>query len=122
MSEVVQYRPRIPDTRGSDPQPVAGDVVDITAGRPHSVGAAQCRKSPDHRWTAVVLSVSNPWLLECPICRKMTGHIPGACPETPYEAKVWAEEIYQCWAVCNGVPAAWAAQLPLNVAPMATEG
>ena len=82
VSEVVQFHPRTSDTRGSDPQPVAGGVVDITAGRPHSVGAAQCRNSPDHQWTAVVLSVSNPWLLECPICRKMTGHIPGARPET----------------------------------------
>lgn len=64
------------------------------ANRPHWSGTAQCRLSPGHSWTAVVPCSANPWLLECPSGCGLTGHLIGAEPESPYEAKVWAEQMW----------------------------
>ena len=75
------------------------NVVDFESRLPHSTGQAQCRYSPEHVWQAVFPTGANPWLLECPKCRRMSGHIPGAEASSPYEARVWAEQI---WSTLSG--------------------
>lgn len=67
---------------------------DPEAKKPHWSGTAQCRLSPEHSWVAVVPCSANPWLLECPSGCGFTGHLIGAEPESPYEAKVWAEALW----------------------------
>ena len=71
-------------------------VVPIEANQPHLAEPAQCR-SCRHCWVAVIIATANPWLLECPACGRMRGHIPHAQPESPYQAKVWAEEMWRYW-------------------------
>ena len=67
-------------------------VMPIEAHRPHVAENAQCRKCM-YAWVAVIAADANLWLLECPRCRKLYGHIPHAWPESPYQSKVWAEEM-----------------------------
>lgn len=71
-------------------------VVPIEANLPHVAETAQCRACR-HSWVAVIVSTANMWLLQCPSCGLMHGHIPHAQPESPYEAKVWAEEMWTYW-------------------------
>ena len=78
-------------------------VTPIEANRPHVTGNAQCRECA-YGWVAVIAADANLWLLECPRCRKLYGHIVGAFPENPYEAKVWAEAIWQ-YLMHGGLPA-----------------
>lgn len=94
------------------------NVIPIEANQPHTTGPAQCR-SCRRSWVAVVLTAANPWLLECPGCGLMHGHIPAALPDSPYQAKVWAEEMwrYLTWGVMPGAGA-----IVLRESPSATDG
>ncbi len=67
---------------------------DPEAKKPHWSGSAQCRRSPEHSWVAVVPRSANPWMLKCPRGCGMTGHLIGAQPDDPYTAKRWAEEMW----------------------------
>ena len=68
--------------------------VPIESYRPHITGNAQCRRCA-HGWVAIIAADANLWLLECPRCRKLFGHVVGAFPESPYQAKVWSEEMWR---------------------------
>lgn len=72
------------------------EVVPIEARQPHVAETAQCRACR-HSWVAVIISTANMWLLQCPSCGLMHGHIPHARPNSPFEAKVWAEEMWTYW-------------------------
>ena len=80
-----------------------GDIVEFNPdkNRPHWTGEAQCRCDPAHRWVAVMPVSGNPWLLECPSGCGMSGHIVGAVPESPYEARKWAEEMWSSGRGCR---------------------
>ena len=79
----------------SDAARPAGPIP-IESHWPHVTGNAQCRCCA-HGWVAVVAAVANLWLLECPRCRKLYGHMVGAFPDSPYQAKVWSEEMWRYW-------------------------
>lgn len=92
------------------------------AKKPHWSGPAQCRLSPEHRWVAVVPRAANPWLLECPSGCGMTGHLIGAEPETPHEAKVWAEELYSARGARNAELEAEVARLEALIVEQGSSG